>query len=119
MKRRSLVLLVFTLLVGLTGSAVWPAVVHASFLSSSQAASPSAKGDALTTLQGELENKYLADHLSALGLSPKEVRDRIDGLTAQQRGAVMDQLQTIQAGGGISMDTTTLVIVILLLVLLL
>lgn len=118
MTKRLWPILCATLAVLLFGSAVAPSTTLAAFISSSPRAAVPLDPDALEALRGSLEDRYLAESLSALGLSAERAGERIGSLTDSERSAIMDRIQAIQAGGDITMDTTTLIILILVLIIL-
>ncbi|MGD8353042.1 MAG: PA2779 family protein [Pseudomonadota bacterium] len=104
--------LVFTL----SGVFVTPLTAQAAFISPSQEILSGVKPGSLEAVKESLENGLLSEKLTALGLSPDEIRIRLDSLTPDERQAVIDDVDQIQAGGN---GVVTLLIIILLVVLIL
>jgi hypothetical protein len=98
----------------LSGFLLLPAAAQAAFISPSQEALAGLDSDTLTTVREALENGILTEKLTGLGLSPDDIRARLDALTPDERQAVLDDVDQIQSGG----DTLVTVLVVILLVIL-
>ena len=104
--------LVFTL----SGIFVLPAIAQAGFISPSEGVLASMDVDTLATVREALEKGILTEKLTALGLSPDEVRTRLDALTPEERQVVLADIDQIQTGGD---GIVTILLVVLLVVLIL
>ena len=100
----------------LSGLFVLPATVHAAFIPSSEEVLTGMDVDTLAAVKEALEKGVLTEKLTALGLSPEEIVERVDGLTPEERQAVLDDVDKIQAGGN---GVVTVLIIVLLVVLIL
>ncbi len=100
----------------LSGLLVLPAAAQAAFISPSEGALAGMDIDTLAAVQENLEKGVLTEKLTALGLSPEEIMMRLDGLTTEERQAVLTDIDQIQAGGN---GLVTILIVVLLVVLIL
>jgi hypothetical protein len=100
----------------LSGLLVLPVTVQAAFISPSEGALAGMDVDTLAAVQEGLEKGIIKEKLTALGLSPDEIRTRLDGLTPEERQAVLANIDQIQAGGD---GVVTILLVVLLVVLIL
>lgn len=100
----------------LSGLFVLPATVQAAFISPSEGALAGMDVDTLAATREALEKGVLTEKLTALGLSPDEIVARLDGLTPDERQAVLDDVDKIQAGGD---GVVTVLLVVLLVVIIL
>lgn len=107
-------LICWYLVLTLSGLFVLPATVEAAFISPSEGALSGMDVDTLTTVREALERGVLKEKLTFLGLSPEEIKARLDSLTPEERQAVMDDVDKIQAGGN---GVVTLLLVVLLVIL--
>jgi methylglyoxal synthase len=57
------------------------------------------RGAELAQIQTQLESKLVQERLSALGLSPTEVQERMQSLTDEQVHTVAQNLDGLQMGG--------------------
>ncbi len=97
-----------------SGFFILPAVAQAAFISPSEGVLSGMDIDAVQRARAALENNVIEEKLVALGLSSDEIRARLDGLTSEERQAVLEDVDRIQAGGN---GVVTLLIVVLLVVL--
>ena len=104
--------LVFTF----SGFFILPAAAQAAFISPSEGALSGMDIDAVERVRAALENNVIEEKLVALGLSPDEIRVRLDSLSSEERQAVLEDIDQVQAGGN---GIVTVLIVILLVVLIL
>jgi len=81
------------------GSFTLPAVAEAAFISSAEGTLAGVAPDTIIQVQAALEDQYIAERLSSLGLSPTEIQERLSSLTAQEREMTVAQIDSIQAGG--------------------
>jgi len=88
-----------------------PIAAQAAFLPSSDNILNEMEVTSLVEVRAALEDDLLTERLTALGLSPEEIRTRLDALTAEERQAVMDHLEELQTGGS---DILTLALVALI-----
>ena len=100
----------------LSGLFILPAAAQAAFISPSERALAAMDIDTLATVREALEKGLLTEKLTALGLSADEITTRLDALTPDERQAVLDDVNKIQAGGN---GIVTLLLVVLLVVLIL
>ncbi|MDF1524809.1 MAG: PA2779 family protein [bacterium] len=100
----------------LSGLFILPAAAQAAFISPSEETLAGMDVDTLATVREVLETGILTEKLASLGLSSDEIRTRLDGLTPEERQAVMEDLDQIQAGGN---GVVTLLVVILLVIVIL
>lgn len=100
----------------ISGLILLPAVAQAAFISPSESVLSGLHGDTLAVVRNALEEDVLAEKLAALGLSPEEIGSRLDALTADERQAVLADMDQIQAGGN---GVVTILLVVLLVVLIL
>jgi hypothetical protein len=100
----------------LSGLFILPAAAQAAFISPSEGALAAMDVDTLATVREALEKGLLKEKLTALGLSADEITTRLDALTPDERQAVLNDVDKIQAGGN---GIVTLLLVVLLVVLIL
>ena len=100
----------------LSGLFILPAAAQAAFISPSERTLAAMDVDTLATVREALEKGLLTEKLTALGLSADEITSRLDALTLDERQAVLDDTDKIQAGGN---GIVTLLLVVLLVVLIL
>ena len=100
----------------LSGLFILPAAVQAAFISPSEGTLAGMDIDNLVTVREALEKGLLTEKLTALGLSADEITTRLDALTPDERQAVLDDVDKIQAGGN---GIVTLLLVVLLVILIL
>jgi hypothetical protein len=100
----------------LSGLFILPAAAQAAFISPSAGTLAGMDVDALATVRDALEKGILTEKLTALGLAPDEIKVRLDALTPEERQAVLDDVDQIQAGGD---GLVTLLLVVLLVILIL
>lgn len=100
----------------LSGLFILPAAAQAAFISPSEGTLAAMDVDTLATVREALEKGLLTEKLTALGLSADEITARLDALTLDERQAVLDDTDKIQAGGN---GIVTLLLVVLLVILIL
>ena len=100
----------------LSGLFILPATAQAAFISPSEGTLAGMDVDTLAAVREALEKGILTEKLTALGLSPDEIRTRLDALTPEERQAVLADVDQIQAGGD---GLVTLLLVVLLVILIL
>ena len=100
----------------LSGLFMMPAAAKAAFISPSEEIVAGIDADTLVTVREALEDGVLTEKLTALGLSPEEIRTRIDALSPDERQAVLEEADRIQAGGD---AVVTLLVIVLLVILIL
>ena len=100
----------------LSGLFILPAAAQAAFISPSEGTLATMDVDTLATVREALEKGLLTEKLTALGLSADEITARLDALTPDERQAVLDDTDKIQAGGN---GIVTLLLVVLLVILIL
>lgn len=100
----------------LSGLFILPATAQAAFISPSEGTLAEMDVDAIAAVREALERGILTEKLTALGLSPDEIRTRLDALTPEERQAVLADVDQIQAGGD---GLVTLLLVVLLVILIL
>ncbi|MCJ7500382.1 PA2779 family protein [bacterium] len=100
----------------LSGLFILPAAAQAAFISPSDGTLAAMDVDTLATVREALEKGLLTERLTALGLSADEITARLDALTPDERQAVLDDTDKIQAGGN---GIVTLLLVVLLVILIL
>ena len=100
----------------LSGLFILPGAAQAAFISPSEGTLAAMDIDTLATVREALEKGLLTEKLTALGLSADEIKARLDVLTPDERQAVIDDVDKIQAGGS---GVVTLLLVVLLVVLIL
>ncbi len=100
----------------LSGLFILPAAAQAAFISPSEGTLAAMDVDTLATVREALEKGLLTEKLTALGLSADEITARLDALTPDERQAVLDDTDKIQAGGN---GIVTLLLVVLLVILIL
>ena len=93
-----------------------PTTVHAAFISTSENTVASMDVDTLARVTEALENGILTEKLATLGLATDEIKARIDGLTPDERQAVLADVDQIQSGGN---GVVTFLLVILLIIVIL
>ncbi|UCG38993.1 MAG: PA2779 family protein [bacterium] len=103
----------------LSGIAFLPPVAHAAFISPSRANVADMDAGALARVREALEDQFLQERLASLGLSPDEIRSRLDSLDGQERQAVLADVERIQAGGNGLGALVTLAVLVLLVLLIL
>jgi uncharacterized protein YidB (DUF937 family) len=97
-------------------SFVLPPVAAADFIRSVQKTSNGEIQEDQSLLKASLENMLIQERLEQVGLSTEEALERINSLTPETRAAVVQQLETIQAGGDGSV-TVSWVMALLILIL--
>ena len=105
------------LVVFLSGILVVPETAKAAFISPSKDALKGMDADTLGSVRLALENDLLAERLAQLGLSPEEIKERLDTLSPGEHEAVMSDFERIQAGGNGIGSLVSLAVLILLIVL--
>ena len=103
--------LVFTL----SGILFLPSAVQAAFIPTAPGELTGMSSDLLAEARIALEDQLLAEKLTALGLSPEEVKARLDSLTLEERQAVMADLEKVQAGGSLVGIAVLVLLVVLIL----
>ena len=103
--------LVFTL----SGMLFLPSAVQAAFIPTAPGELTGMSSDLLAEARVALEDQLLAEKLTALGLSPEEVKARLDSLTLEERQAVMADLEKVQAGGSLVGIAVLVLLVVLIL----
>lgn len=94
---------------------VSPSPAMAQFMRSSEEVSTRPAAEDPSRIEATLESELIKEKLAQLGLTSEEIRDRVDSLSDQERQAVVDDLQTIQAGGDrVSMSVITFLLVLIL-----
>jgi hypothetical protein len=83
----------------LSGVAALPTAAHAAFISPSENVLAGMDITSLEGIRAALENELLNERLAALGLSSEEIQARLDSLTAEERLAVMADVEKLQTGG--------------------
>jgi len=116
LRYRAVRLTCWYLVITLSGIFVLPAIAQAGFISPSEGVLASMDVDTLATVREALEKGILTEKLTALGLSPDEVRTRLDALTPEERQVVLADIDQIQTGGD---GIVTILLVVLLVVLIL
>jgi hypothetical protein len=81
------------------GTFTIPAVTEAAFISSADRDLAGMAPDAISRIQAALEDEFIAERLTSLGMSPTEIQERLSSLTAQEREMTVAQIDSIQAGG--------------------
>lgn len=114
--RPSVRLICWYLAFTLSGLFILPATVQAAFISPSEGALAGMDVDTLAAAREALEKGILTEKLAALGLTPDEIVARLDALTPEERQAVLEDADKIQAGGN---GIVTLLLVVLLVILIL
>lgn len=97
----------------LSGLILLPVTAQAAFISSSDEVFQKLDSDTLAVVRDALEESVLKEKLTALGLSPEEIKSRLDALTAEERQAVLADMDKIQAGGN---GVVTILLVVLLVI---
>ena len=82
-----------------SGFVLLPATAQAAFISSSEGVLEAMDSGTLNVVREALETDVLTEKLTALGLSPEEIRSRLDALSADERQAVLADMEHLQAGG--------------------
>ncbi len=100
----------------LSGLLILPAIAQAAFMSPSSVTLAGMEVDTLAEVRDVLEEGILTEKLTALGLSPDEIKVRLDALTSEERQAVLADVDQIQAGGD-SLVTILLVVLLVILIL--
>ena len=100
----------------LSGLFVLPATLQAAFVSPSALTLADKDIDTLAAVREALEKDLLVEKLASLGLSPEEIKTRLDSLTPEERQAVLADIDHVQAGGD---GVVTLLVVVLLVILIL
>ncbi|UCF30008.1 MAG: PA2779 family protein [bacterium] len=111
-------LIVWYLVTAFAGVFTVPAVAKAAFIPNA-GRYVDGNADGIDQLKQVLENELLRGKLSGLGLSQEEIAGRIDSLTAQERRAVLADLDRIQAGGDGLGTVLTVALIVLVVVLIL
>ncbi len=81
------------------GAFAFPAVVEAAFISSPRAQLEGMAPDTVAQIQAALEDEYIAEHLSSLGLSSSEIQQRLSNLTVEERESILSHIDSLQTGG--------------------
>jgi predicted PurR-regulated permease PerM len=81
------------------GTFTLPVVAEAAFMSCAGKNLSGMAPDTIARVQAVLEETYIAERLSSLGLSTTEIQERISSLTAQEREMTVAKIDTIQSGG--------------------
>jgi len=117
--RKSKGFLYLTLAMVMLSSFALPTVATAEFIRSTDNISDGMVQEDLSLLQAGLENMLIQERLEQLGLSTEEVMERIDSLTPETRAEVLQQLETIQAGGegSVTMSWVMFLLILILVVL--
>ncbi|MBN2720882.1 MAG: PA2779 family protein [Proteobacteria bacterium] len=102
----------------LSGAVLFPGTVRAAFVSPSEGALAGMDGDVLSSVTLALEDELLSERLSRAGLSSEEIKARLESLSPDERQAVLDQLESLQAGGDGGIGTLVSLAVLILLVIL-
>ena len=102
----------------LSGAVLVPGTARAAFVSPSEEALAGMDEDVLSSVTLGLENDLLSDRLARAGLSSEEIKDRLESLSPAERQAVLDQLESLQAGGDGGIGTLVSLAVLILLVIL-
>lgn len=92
-------ILCFYLAFIMTGMVSPPNVARASFISQQSNSTKDLDSQSLETLRVALENELIAEKLSQLGLTKKEIIERVKQLSVEEREFVLAKLNTIQKGG--------------------
>jgi hypothetical protein len=103
----------------LSGIAALPTAAHAAFISSSENVLVDMDVTSVEGIKAALENELLTERLAALGLSSEEIQARLDSLNAEERLAVMADVESLQAGGdgvGGLVSLAVLVLIIILII---
>ena len=81
------------------GAFAFPVVAEAAFISSSKTHLKGVSPDTIAQVQAALEDEYIAEHLSSLGLSASEIQERLSNLTVEERESIVSRIDSLQAGG--------------------
>jgi len=100
----------------LSGLFILPAAAQAAFISPSEATLAGMDGNSLAAAREALEKGILTEKLTSLGLSPDAIRTRLDALTPEERQAVLEDVDQVQAGGN---GVVTILLIVLLVVVIL
>jgi hypothetical protein len=100
----------------LSGVAALPTAAHAAFISPSENVLAGMDITSLEGIRAALENELLNERLAALGLSSEEIQARLDSLTAEERLAVMADVEKLQTGGDWEEIIELLLIIFLLII---
>ena len=103
----------------LSGVAFVPATVNAAFISSTETHLGNTDINALSTARYTLESDLLREHLGKLGLSPAEIKSRLESLSPEEHQAVLEDMEKIQAGGDGMGTLVSLAVLVLLVILIL
>ncbi|MBN2720038.1 MAG: PA2779 family protein [Proteobacteria bacterium] len=114
--RKSKGFLCLTLAMAMLSSFILPSVAAAEFIRSTDNIYDGMVQEDQSLLQAGLENMLIQERLEQLGLSTEEAMERIDSLTPETRAEVVQQIETIQAGGE-GMVTMSWVMLLLILIL--
>jgi hypothetical protein len=99
----------------LSGIAFLPSAVQAAFIPTAPGELTLMSSDLLAEARIALEDQLLVEKLTTLGLSPDEVKARLDSLTLEERQVVMADLEKVQAGGSLVGIAVLVLIVVLIL----
>lgn len=112
-------LLCLTLAMAMLSSFVLPSVAAAGFIRSTETASDGLVQEDQSLLRTNLENMLIQERLEQMGLSTEEALERVGSLTPEEREAVVQQLEAIQAAGAGSLTMTwvTFLLVLILVIL--
>ena len=81
------------------GAFALPAVAEAAFITSPERPLEGVAPDAVAQVQAALEDEYIAERLSSMGLSFTEIQERLADLTVEERESIVSRIDTLQAGG--------------------
>lgn len=102
----------------LSGAVLFPGTAGAALVSPSEGALAGMDEDVLSSVTLALEDELLSERLARTGLSSDEIQNRLESLSSEERQAVLDQLESLQAGGDGGIGTLVSVAVLILLVIL-
>jgi hypothetical protein len=103
----------------LSGIAALPTAAYAAFISPSENVLAEMDVTSVEGIKAALENELLTERLAALGLSSEEIQARLDSLTAEERIAVMADVEKLQAGGDGVGSLVSLAVLVLIIILIL
>lgn len=115
----SKVFLCLTLAMAMLSGFVLPSIAAAGFIRSTETASDGVVQEDQSLLKTNLENMLIQERLEQLGLSTEEALERVGSLTPEEREAVVQQLEAIQAGGEGSVTMTWVTFLLLLILVIL
>jgi hypothetical protein len=103
----------------LSGITLVPTTVNAAFISPSGTYLKGTDVHDLSAVKAALESDLLRERLEKLGLSPEEIKSRLESLSPDEHQAVLADVERIQAGGDGVGTLITLAVLVLLVILIL